>query len=145
MYCFADLWYYYSIKSTIFCDVTQCSPVEIHRPFRGSYFLQQEASSKQWFCLLIMWLILWPWKWKQYVLLKCWWTFTRLHGIISQKIILFIITTVRTSNATHYSIHWYLYNNILTAHRRWSVSPHVMSCLLTLHCRDHNCPHNDHD
>jgi hypothetical protein len=37
---------------------------------------------------------------KAYVPLKCWFTFIRLYGIISQKIELFIATAVRTSNPT---------------------------------------------
>jgi hypothetical protein len=31
---------------------------------------------------------------------EVWWTFTRPHCVISQKIVLFIVTTVRTSNPT---------------------------------------------
>jgi hypothetical protein len=29
---------------------------------------------------------------------------TRLHGVVSQKIVLFIVTTTRTSILTHYSL-----------------------------------------
>jgi hypothetical protein len=39
-----------------------------------------------------------PWRCRRYVPPKCWLTFSGLHGIISQKIVLFIITAVRTSN-----------------------------------------------
>jgi hypothetical protein len=36
--------------------------------------------------------------WKCYVPPKCQWTSTRLHGTIAEKLILFIVTVVRTSN-----------------------------------------------
>jgi hypothetical protein len=37
----------------------------------------------------LAWLTLWPWRWRQYVAPKCQFTFTRLHGIISQMTELF--------------------------------------------------------
>jgi hypothetical protein len=52
-------------------------------------------------CSSFAWLILWPWWWRQYVPQKHKLTFNRLHGIISQKILLFIATAVRNSNPTH--------------------------------------------
>jgi hypothetical protein len=53
-------------------------------------------------CWFFAWCTLQPWRWRWHVPLKCWLTFNRLHGIISQKTELFIITTVRTSNPTIY-------------------------------------------
>jgi hypothetical protein len=32
------------------------------------------------------WLILRPWKWREYVAPKCWLTFNGLHGVISRKL-----------------------------------------------------------
>jgi hypothetical protein len=34
-----------SSKHTIFCDVTPCSPVEVHRRFRGTYCIHLQGSS----------------------------------------------------------------------------------------------------
>jgi hypothetical protein len=41
-----------------------------------------------------------PWRWRRYVPPKCRLRPNRLHGVISQKKILFIITTVKASNPT---------------------------------------------
>jgi hypothetical protein len=49
-------------------------------------------------------LILRPWRWRQYVPLKHWLTFNGLHGVISQKIVLFITTAMITSNPTQLHI-----------------------------------------
>jgi hypothetical protein len=45
-------------------------------------------------------LILRPWRWRRYVPPKRQLTFNGLHGIVSQKIEVFITTAVRTSNPT---------------------------------------------
>lgn len=37
-------------------------------------------------------------KWRQYITLNWWWISTGLHGITSLKIVLLVVTTVRTSN-----------------------------------------------
>jgi hypothetical protein len=44
--------------------------------------------------------LIWPWRWRRYVPPECWLTFNGLHSIISQNIVLFITTAVRTSNPT---------------------------------------------
>jgi hypothetical protein len=46
---------------------------------------------KEWamLCLLHAWLILWPCWWRQYILLKCQWTSAGLHGVTSQKTVIF--------------------------------------------------------
>jgi hypothetical protein len=41
-----------------------------------------------------------PWRWRRYVPPKRRLTLNRLHGVISQKMVLFILTAVRTSNPT---------------------------------------------
>ena len=41
--------------------------------------------------------LLFNWKWRQYVPLKCLWTSARLPGVASEKTVLFLETTVRTS------------------------------------------------
>jgi hypothetical protein len=40
------------------------------------------------------------WRWRRCVTPKCWLIFSGLHGVISQKIVLFITTAERTSNPT---------------------------------------------
>jgi hypothetical protein len=51
-------------------------------------------------CLLLAWFTLWSLRWRQYVSPNYLWTSHLLHGITSQKIVLFMITPVRTSNTT---------------------------------------------
>jgi hypothetical protein len=61
-------------------------------------------------------LILLPWRWRRHVLPKHQLTFNRLYGVMSKKIVLFITTTVRTTNPTYKSIHDHdFYNQLLTA------------------------------
>jgi hypothetical protein len=56
------------------------------------------------FHLLLHWflagLILWPWRWKWCVPPKRQLTFSWLHSVISQKIVLFIITALKTKNSS---------------------------------------------
>jgi hypothetical protein len=62
------------IKSTIIWDMMPCSPLKVNRRLRGTYchYLQGRL------------------------------TFDGLHSIISQKIVLFVTTAVRTSTPTLY-------------------------------------------
>jgi hypothetical protein len=58
---------------------------------------------KSWLCLppacsLVCWTILLPWRWRRYVSPKHRVQLDGLHGVISQKMILFITTAVKTSN-----------------------------------------------
>jgi hypothetical protein len=77
---------FYILKSTIFCDVTPCSPLSqptfrrnISPPSSGS----NNKSSK-----IPAWsrLILRHWKWRRHVPPKRQLTFNGLHGVIFQKI-----------------------------------------------------------
>jgi hypothetical protein len=43
-------------------------------------------------------LLLWSWRWRQYVPAKHWLTLNRLHSVISQKIVPLIAPALRTSN-----------------------------------------------
>jgi hypothetical protein len=54
--------------------------------FRGTY---RDLTC---FCWLLIWLILWPWRWKQYVPLK-YKAHSKLHSVTTQKIILYIYQT----------------------------------------------------
>jgi hypothetical protein len=61
------------MKSSVFWDITPCSPLKISRCFGGSYRLHPPKRQL---------------------------TFNGLHGVISQKIERFITTSVRSSNPT---------------------------------------------
>jgi hypothetical protein len=45
---------------------------------------------------LLAWITLWPRRWRQYIPLKHRWTSITLHGVMSQKTVLFIVTVIRT-------------------------------------------------
>jgi hypothetical protein len=65
----------------------------------------QSLASKNQLCFLTAsrWLLAWlqPWRWRRHILPKRRLTFSRLHGVISQKIQLFITISVRTANPAH--------------------------------------------
>jgi hypothetical protein len=83
-------------KSTIFWDITPCSPLEVNRLFGGTYrlHLQGRRISRARNQSKIRW------QGRRYIPPKRRFTFNGLHGVISQKIVLFITTAVRTSNPT---------------------------------------------
>jgi hypothetical protein len=75
----------YPLKSTILWDIAPCSPCShcaCHLLSR--WFLAQ--------------LIFWPWRWRTYDPPKRWLTSNGLHGVITQKVVLFITIAVSTSN-----------------------------------------------
>jgi hypothetical protein len=79
------------MKSSIFWDITPCSPLKVNRSFG-------ETSNSSPAChLLSLWflarLILQPRRWGRRVPLKRRFTFNWLHDVISQKIELFTIGT----------------------------------------------------
>jgi hypothetical protein len=53
-------------------------------------------------CWFHTWHTIQPWRRRQHVLPKRWLTFTRLHGVISQRTKPFITTALRTSNPTFF-------------------------------------------
>jgi hypothetical protein len=103
------------LKSTIFWDMKPCSLLKLNQHFGGTYCLHlQEWISRERYQWESRWdsachklscwcfaRLIWPWRWRQYVPLKHQLTFNGLHGDISQKTILFLTTTVRTSNPKH--------------------------------------------
>jgi hypothetical protein len=95
-------------KSSFFWDITPCSPLKVNWCFGGTCHLylhgQRKASSA---CYLVhagfvLGLFFNPEAGGDMFLWN-WLTFNRLHGVISQKIELFITTSVRTSNPTMWS------------------------------------------
>jgi hypothetical protein len=87
------------MKSSSFWDITVCSPLKVNQQ-RFKETCRKQAACHLLLCWFLTRLILRPWKMKVYVPPKRRSTFNRLHGVISQKIILFITTAVRTSNPT---------------------------------------------
>jgi hypothetical protein len=62
-------------------------------------------------CSLLCWTILRPWRWRRYVPSKRRVPLNALHGVVSQKKILFKTTAVKTSNPTaflHFHTHFFL-------------------------------------
>jgi hypothetical protein len=85
-----------SMKSIIFWDVTPCSLLRCNRRFGGtitSIFRVKENFSKN--QQVSRW---------RYVPLKRQLHLNRLHGVTSQKMILFTTTAVKTSNPTNTSM-----------------------------------------
>jgi hypothetical protein len=92
----------YSIKSTIFWDITPCGPLSVNRCFGGTYRLHLQGRKNK-FSKKPAWMQVasLPWWWRWYVPSKRRLALNGLHGVISQKIVLFITTTVRSSNPTN--------------------------------------------
>jgi hypothetical protein len=81
---------YLPMKSFIFWDITPYSPLSFNRRFGGIYRLHLQGRRKKFSKQA-------GGKLKRRLKLN------RLHGVISQKMILFITTTVKTSNPTYLS------------------------------------------
>jgi hypothetical protein len=75
-----------NFKSTIFWDITPYSPLSVNRRFGEKY-----RPHFQWRQNI---------SWSRNQSESMWLTFNGLHGVISQKMVLFITTAVRTSNPT---------------------------------------------
>jgi hypothetical protein len=101
-----DFWINSELKllsvTVIFWDISPCNPLKGSWGFGGTYRLHFHGQSSVchllsgWF---LAWLIILSWTWRRYVPLKRRLTFNGLHGVISQKIALFMITAVRTSKS----------------------------------------------
>jgi hypothetical protein len=91
-------------KNIIFWDITLLSSLKVNRRFGGIYRLHIQgrgiSQATNQLCLLPVsnWFLVWlnssPWLWRRHVPPKRRLTFTRLHGIISQKIQVFMFFTV---------------------------------------------------
>jgi hypothetical protein len=110
--------WYWQLKSIFFWDMTSCSVLSGTRRFGGTYRLHlQGRRIVQRFaelfydpeglplaCSLLCWTILLPWRWKRYVPPKRRVPLNTLHGVISQKKILFKTTAVKTSNPRYWEL-----------------------------------------
>jgi hypothetical protein len=91
--------------------ITPCSSLKVNWCFEGTcrFRLQGRRISQAGFAcyLLLRWfhtcLILRPWRWRPHVSPKRRFNFSGLHGVISQKIELFISIDVRTWSPTQHS------------------------------------------
>jgi hypothetical protein len=90
----------YILKSTILWHITPCSKLKVNRRFGGKYRLHLQGRKISWARNQSesRWQ---AWRWSRYVPPKRQQTFNGLHGVICQKIALFIIIAVRTSNLTY--------------------------------------------
>jgi hypothetical protein len=83
------------------CSMIWCY-VEDHQKFAGTYcFYNQGRRRSQTSCkwsasLLLVWRTLRTWRHSQYIPPKRRWTSTRLQGVTFQKMVVFIVTAVRT-------------------------------------------------
>jgi hypothetical protein len=97
------------VKSTVFWDIKPCGPLKVNRCFGGTYRLhfqgrrmnrarnQRETRWQAEFSRsFLARLILRPWRWRRYIPPKRLLTFNGLHGVISQKTVLYVATAVRT-------------------------------------------------
>jgi hypothetical protein len=91
------------LKSAIFWDIPPCSPLIVNRGFGGTYRLHLQGRKNKFS--------------KKPAQLN------GLHGVISQKMVLFIITAVKISNPTTYSSCSEDMNLLNDSFRRWK--PHV--------------------
>jgi hypothetical protein len=96
-----------------------CSPLKVNQHFGGTYCFHLQCQRISWTrnqgesrwkqsslttyfrAGFLLRLFFCHWRWRRYVSPKHWLTFNGLHGIISQKIVLSLTTTVRTSNPTN--------------------------------------------
>jgi hypothetical protein len=74
------------VKSTIFRDITPCSPLKVSRRFGGKYLLNFQD---------------WPWRWRRYVSPKRQLTFNGLHGFVSQTIVHFTFNSCSFTYFVH--------------------------------------------
>jgi hypothetical protein len=87
---------------------TDVSEVHIASIFRVEKIGSTKPASKHvaslWptFLLVLLNLFIRPWRWRRYVLPKRRLKLNKLHGVISQKMTLFITTAVKTSNLTNF-------------------------------------------
>jgi hypothetical protein len=92
-------------SSIIFWVMASCSPSGFNRRFGRTYRLHLQGrinkfgknQQASWFLLN---LFIRPWRWRRYVPPKRRLKLGGIHGAISQKMILFITTAVKTSNPT---------------------------------------------
>jgi hypothetical protein len=84
------------MKSTILWDITPCNPLSVNLRFGGTYRLHLQGRKNK-FSKKPAWklnLFSQLWWWRRYVPAKRRFTFNGQHGVISQNIVLFRLTTM---------------------------------------------------
>jgi hypothetical protein len=102
-----------ALKSTIFWNITPRSPLSVNRRFGGTYRLNLQGRKNKfnkkpaWQPMVLatcshagflLNLFSRPWRWRRYLPPKRRLTLNGLQDVVSQKMALFIIIAVRTSN-----------------------------------------------
>jgi hypothetical protein len=94
-------------------DMMPCSLLKVNWRLRGTYRLhlqgrkisRERNQSSAFHCFhagFLLSLFFRPWRWRRHVPPKRQLTLNGQHGVISQKVVLFITTAVRTSNPTQF-------------------------------------------
>jgi hypothetical protein len=97
-----------NLKSTVFLDRTPCSPLTVNRRFGGTSPMSSGSNKPSKILARKQVANRALYRWRRDIPPKRRMTFNGLQGVISQKILLFITTTVRTSNRTlHFHYMWY--------------------------------------
>jgi hypothetical protein len=94
-------WSLQIMKLLSFWDITPCSPLSVNRNFGETYRLYLQGQATCFHAVFLLNLFFRPWRWRRYVPPKRRLTLNRLHGVIAQKMVLFIIIAVRASNPTY--------------------------------------------
>jgi hypothetical protein len=138
-----------ALNSTIFWDITPCSPLNFNLRFGETYRLHLQGrrisqvinqQNQNPAChLLSLWFLarlsLRPWRWRRYVSPKRRLTLNGLHDVISQKIALFITTAVRIPNPTSNSFYYVMVNCcMLCAHQVLQHKRTYTSVAILFHC-----------
>jgi hypothetical protein len=107
------------LNSSIFWDITTCSPVKVNWLFRGTCRLHLQGRrisqarnqcESRW---QAAWLILRPWRWRRHVPQKRRLNFNGLHDVISQKTELFMFNLISIFPLIPV-FHLAVYHNIIT-------------------------------
>jgi hypothetical protein len=88
----------WTLKSSVFWDILPHSPLKVNQHFGGTCCLHHKLCLLSASCWILARLTPRPWRWRQYVPLKRQLTLNGLHGVVYQKMVLFITTAVWTSS-----------------------------------------------
>jgi hypothetical protein len=128
------------MKSIIFWDVTPCSLLSCNRRFGGTYRLHLQGRRISSACHLLSRLvlarfILRTWRWRRYVPPNRRLQLNRLHGVTSQKMILFCHSTLHMALTATITVHIGTsteYNDTLSVLCRKQETDRKVTCLCVL-------------
>jgi hypothetical protein len=102
------------MKSTVFWGVVPCTTVKVYSRFGRTYHLSlgRRVNWPNTYDILLARLTFRPWKWKRYIPLKKL-LYTKLHGATSQKILIFLRTSIpKTFLQTAAWIHYFYFYTV---------------------------------